>query len=397
MRARPEKRTVLVLDAAAKSSMPVLESCAAMGLRVIAASHKKYCCGFFSRATRERVVYPSPESHPEECLRFLLRFLQKRSIFMIFPLGHVMTAYIAKHQDALRQYTRLVLPAYEVFLTGYSKIPMLKAAEHVGCPIPQTWYPREQPLDAIARAVSYPVLIKPTIGVGARGITSCASAAELMTWFPEVEAKYGESFVQEFIPHTGTQYKCPFVLDHSQRLLAAIVYAKLRYYPVQGGSSTLNKTVHYPEILEHSVRVGQHLKWVGPCDIDWIFDPRDKTPKAMEINPRFTDTFKMTVVAGQNMTRIVYQLANGESPEPQLEYEKNRYLRFIFGDLLWFLAAKGQRWHAKPSFFDFFRSDTTYLMTGRHDLAPMIGYILENLSILWDKEARSYRLRRRHA
>ncbi len=385
---------VLVLDASAKSSIPVIESCAAMGLHVVAASPKKYCCGFFSRRCHERLVYPSPEFEPEACLKFLLEFLEQRSIFMIFPLGHMMTAWIAKHQDEFRKHTRLVLPPYKTFMKGFRKIPTMKAAEEVDCPIPRTWFPDEQELAAISRETDYPVLIKPDIGVGARGITYCHTKEELLTKFPKIEEHHGKSFVQEFIPQTGGQYKCPFLLDQSQEVLAGIVYAKLRYYPVDGGSSTLNKTVYYPDIFDHSVNVGRHLKWYGPCDIDWILDPRDNTPKAMEINPRFSDTFKMTVVAGVDMTRMVYQLAKGEKPEPQLKYEKDRYLRFIFGDIMWFHAAKGQRWRTKPSFFSFFRRDTTYLMTGTRDLKPLLGYCLENMSVLWDKEARQYRMRR---
>ena len=38
-------------------------------------------------------------------------------------------------------------------------------------------------------------------------------------------------------------------------------YAKLRYYPPTGGSSTLNQTVHRDEILEHSARLLTHIGW----------------------------------------------------------------------------------------------------------------------------------------
>jgi hypothetical protein len=61
-----EKEAVLVLDTLSKSSIPVLESCAAMGLYVVAAAEKRYCCGFYSRAVRERIVYPPPATHERE-------------------------------------------------------------------------------------------------------------------------------------------------------------------------------------------------------------------------------------------------------------------------------------------------------------------------------------------
>jgi len=393
MKTGKQKEAVLVIDAAAKSSIPIIESCAAMGLHVIAASHKKYCCGFYSRRTHERIIYPSPETNPEAFMQCLLNFLKKLKISMIFPLGHLFTAFIAQHQDALKQHTRIILPPYDVFIKGLSKIPTLKAASQIGCPTPKTWFPKEQPLQDIAKEAGYPVLIKPAIGIGGRGMKLCRSPKELIDEFPKIEARFGESFVQEFIPQTGIQYKTAIILDYSHQLISGIVYAKLRYYPPNGGSSTLNKTVHRPDIMQNAYKVAKHLKWVGTCDFDFITDPRDNTAKMMEINPRFSDTYKMASVAGMDMTKIMYQLAKGEEPEKQFEYQKDKYMRFIFGDIMWFLKDKEHRWSAKPGFFDFFRSDTTYLMTGINDIGPMIGYILENLSMLWDKEARQFRLR----
>lgn len=389
-----QKESVLAIDASAKASIPIIESCAAMGLHVIAAAPKKHCCGFYSRSTRERIVCPSVEAEPGECLRFLVHFLQRRNISVMFPLGHFMTIFIARYQDEFRKYTRLVLPVYDIFVKGLNKIQTLKAAGRAGCPIPKTWYPQEQLLEEIAERVSYPVLIKPAVTVGARGLTYCYSAQDLFDKLPKIEADYGESFVQELIPQTGTQYKCALIVDNSGELLSGVVYAKLRYYPVDGGSSTLNKTVHRPDILQSSLNVARELGWVGTCDFDYITDPRDNSAKLMEINPRFSDTVKMTAVAGQDMTKIMYQLAKGQKPATQLEYQKDKYMRFLFGDMMWFLTTKDNRWKAKPSFFDFFRSDTTYLMTGTKDWGPFMGYLLENISILWDKKARQFRLRR---
>ena len=43
-----------------------------------------------------------------------------------------------------------------------------------------------------------------------------------------------------------------------------------------------------------------------------------------------------------------------------------------------------------------FRSDTTFLMTGTNDVGPFMGYLLENVCMLWDKKARQFRLRTGH-
>jgi len=388
-----KRETVFVLEAHGKAAVPVIESCGKMKLYVLAGSSRRYNCGFYCRATRERIVYPCPKHEPDACVAFLIDVLRKRQVSVLFPVGDVMTDLIARHQDEFRKYTRLVLPPYSIFVQGRDKIPTLQAAKRAGCPIPYTWYPKAQSLDQIARESDSPVLSKPAIGIGARGITFCQSPQELMSKFPAIETAFGESFVQEYIPQTGVQYKVDTILDQNQNALAGVVYAKLRYYPPTGGSSVLNKTERRPDIFESAMKVLRELKWFGFCDFDFITDPRDNQVKLMEINPRYPESYRTTVAAGVDMTKIMYQLAMGQTPIPQMDYQENRYVRFLCGDLMWFFTTKDNRWKTQPSFFDFFRSDTLYQLERAHDWGPIMGYLLDNLVMLWDKEERQFKLR----
>ncbi len=189
------------------------------------------------------------------------------------------------------------------------------------------------------------------------------------------------------------QYKVDAVMDQQQKLYAAVVYAKLRYYPPEGGSSVLNKTELRPDILNPAIEIMKKLKWVGICDFDFITDPCDGVVKLMEINPRFPESYQATVAGGVDMTKIIYQLAMGTRSKPQMEYKENQYNRFLFGDIMWFLKTKENRWAARPSFFEFFRKDTFYQLIRKNDLGPMMGYILQNLSMLWNKKERQFILR----
>jgi len=97
------------------------------------------------------------------------------------------------------------------------------------------------------------------------------------------------------------------------------------------------------------------------------------------------------------MTKLIYQLAKGENPKPQLEYIENQCNRFLFGDIMWFLTTKGNRWKTTPSFFKFFPKDTIYQLLRLKDFGPIIGYLMENLFMFWDKEFRKSRLRINHS
>ena len=137
---------MLVLEVQARAALPVIESCAAMGLRVVAASSRRLCSGFFSRHVSQRLRYSDPKEYPQEAIDAILEFLSQNQVEVIFPVGDLMTHLVAKRQDEFRRHTALALPPYEVFRQGRSKVLTLQAAQRAGCPIPRTWYPSEQPL-----------------------------------------------------------------------------------------------------------------------------------------------------------------------------------------------------------------------------------------------------------
>ena len=185
--------TVLVIEASAKAALPVIESMARAGVRVACASELRFNSGFYSRGCRERHVYPSPRRRPDEFKRWLLDFLATREIDLLFPVGHYGALAVSEIQDDIRQYTRLLLPPHDVFLKGYEKIPTLKAALAAGVPIPDTWFPADEGgLDAVLpRITRWPVLIKPSVGVGARGIVWCYNADDVRARYDDLEREFG--------------------------------------------------------------------------------------------------------------------------------------------------------------------------------------------------------------
>lgn len=359
---------------------------------MVAGSPRRYCAAFYSRCVRQRLRYPPADRQPEACLDFLLGYLARHDVDVMFPTGDSATELAARHQDAFRRHTRLVLPPYGVFRRGRDKVLTLQAAARAGVPIPRTWYPEEQPLDAIARDAPYPCLVKPAISAGARGMTVVGSAADLGPTYRQVRDAFGRAFVQEFIPQTGMQFKADVVLGAGGRVLAGVVYSKLRYYPPTGGSSVLNETVRRPDILDLAVRVAQELGWYGFCDFDFIADPRDGLVKLLEINPRYPESFRAVYAAGIDMGESVHQMAHGREPPAQLEYRVGRLVRFLPGDILWLLTSPDRFKHL-ASWLDFFSPRVTYQVVSARDPGPIVGYILENL--LMDRKEREARLRLR--
>ncbi|MCH7813106.1 MAG: hypothetical protein IID40_03705 [Planctomycetes bacterium] len=395
--ARASKPSVFVMEAQSKAALPAIESFARAGLHVVAGSEKRFNSGFSSRCCRERQLYPSPRYDPDGFKTWLLDFLARRDFELLFPIGHYGSIAVAEIQREIRRHTLLLMPEEAIFRAGYEKIPTLKTALAAGVPIPETWFPNDY-IGGIKEVIplikNWPVLIKPSVGVGARGMRWCPSADELVWRFPKAEVECGPSFVQDFVPAGGMQYKVDMLVDAGQRRLAGIVYGKTRMYPPDGGSSVLNFSADRPEILRLAHDMLVQLAWVGFCDFDFVVDPRDQQAKLLEINPRPPESFRMGTSVGIDFPMMIYRLAKGETVPPVDDYPKDRFLRFLPADLLWFLRVDNrQRFGTYPNWFDFFNDHTAYQIVNRRDIGPLIGYVMESLSMIFDRKLRRERLR----
>ncbi|MCY2930924.1 MAG: ATP-grasp domain-containing protein [Planctomycetota bacterium] len=383
-------RSVLILEAHARAAVEAIRSFLRLGVRVVAASDKRLYAGRFVRGMQRRVQYPSVVHAPEAFVAWLLKYLATHPTTALFPLGDACVELIARNQEAIRRHTRLFMPPYERFETAFDKILTNKAAAAAGVPIPRCWYPDEEGLDAPIKAARFPVVVKPAVGVGARGIVRADTAQELEQVWSAALAGPCRSFVQEFVPLGGRQYVVDALLDESGRTVAAVASQKVRFFPPRGGASTLSRSVPPGDLCRVSEKLLQAIGYYGIANVDLIEDTRDGVNGVLEINPRFGEMHAICRVAGVDMIRLYWQLAMGEPAEPTRTYQTDRYLRFLPTDLMWFLASP-DRFGAKPSFLECFGSQVENVLSAQGDYGPSLGYLLENLALLADPKALAYR------
>src|SRR6266581_924189 len=371
--ARPEPPRVLLLGAEESPALPIIWSLARHSVPVTVASHRRICAGWLSRFPSRRLLYPDPTANTAGFVDWLLARVRPGEFPVTLGCGEQVTYLLAKHKPDLAPYTRIPIVDLETFMKCRDKSRTMRAAAECGVPTPFTWYPEMSGIKSVATRATYPAVLKPCISDGARGISFVTSAEDLLRTYPATRDRYGPCIVQEHISHEGTQYKVELLLDRSSRVRLCGAYAKLRYYPPSGGSSTLNQTVLRDDVLAYGAKLLGHLRWYGMGDCDFIVDPRDGVAKLMEVNPRFTRTIRILVEAGLDFPHELYRLALGEVPHEARNYRPDVFLRYLPADLVWFLRS-GERFRTRPSFFRFFSRNLFYEEWSLRDPFTGVGF-----------------------
>jgi predicted ATP-grasp superfamily ATP-dependent carboligase len=382
--------TILILEAGARAAIEAIRSFLRNGLNVTAGSDRRFCAGFFVRGLQNRVIYPSLEAGPALFIEWLLGYIKTNPVKMILPLGDSCVELVAEFQNDIRKHTLLYMPAYKNFMVAHDKIKANKAAERVGVAVPRCWYPDEDGLDAVLKSADFPVLVKPAVGVGARGIVRADTPAELEKAWAGTDGSDRRFFIQELIALTGRQYVIDILLDSDLRTVASVASQKVRFYPVKAGASTLSRSLKNQQLSDISARLLGSMGYYGIANIDLIEDPRDGIAKFLEINPRFGEMHAICNAVGIDMPMLLYRLACGETLEPIEDYPEDIYLRFLPTDLMWFLN-RPDRFRTEPGFFKSFNSNVRHTLVEGTDFGPAIGYLLENLALLADPKKFAYR------
>jgi D-aspartate ligase len=384
---------VLVMDGRIQSCLPVIKALCLAGHHVTIAESDPFCVGYFSRYPHRRIRHRDPRVDPEGFLADLKSYLATGEYDVLIPILDVTAELVSQHKEDLARFVHIPLVDYPIFMRARDKSQTMRIAQSQGLPIPKTYFPDETAIAAIAETVEYPVLIKPNISVGARGLTKVQDGRELKELYPLVVARYGPCTIQEFIPQTGLQYKAQLFLDRSGEVKAAVVYSKIRHFPLEGGVSTLNCTVAREDIAALGKQLLHAMEWYSYADIDLISDPRDGQIKIMEVNPRITGSVKICFEAGVDFAKMLVALAMGSEVESVSGYQAGMYLRHPGLDLIWFWKSRN-RFKADPNWFWFWGKNLRYDVWSLADPAPFAAYVLANLRDLFSVEARRYKYQR---
>ncbi|MCY9664240.1 ATP-grasp domain-containing protein [Paenibacillus alginolyticus] len=386
---------VLCTNGLLSKTLCVVRSLGSRGIRTITAEKTRLHASGFSKYCSSSVLSPDPGKVPEQYLEWLVDTIRKEHCDVLFPMDDDTLEIVMDNRDLLESLCRVVIPPTESYRIAADKGKTIQVASKLGIPCPQTveWDDDEIDADILRKRTEhmrYPLLLKPRKSSGSRGIRCVEHPDELLVTFLEVHKYYPKLLIQEMIPQ-GPKYDVCVCYDAEHRLQASFVQKEVRNYPLDRGPSTVCKSVEYPELLEISKKLMDHLNWYGVADIEFMIDPRSGEPKLMEINPRFWASVPLAVRAGIDFPWLQYQLAIGKSIEPVHTYQVGVYSRSIIpGEILHFIS-NPKRFQMDPPMWTTKIADDTLSI---HDPMPTIGLLLSAARYGWKPETWRFLIRR---
>ena len=396
--------SVLVTDGHFRKSLAVVRSLGRRGVPVTVGERTFLNTSFFSKYCAKRLVYPSPRRFPNQFIEFLLKEIKKNSYECLFPMEEETLLLMAAYHSEISHYTHLLISNLKQIEFVRDKRNLMQFAETHGIPTPKTFQIPPSltlPLEgggegrgADLSSIPIPAVIKPRISSGSFGIVYVKKKEDLIPSYQSVHERYPFPMIQEWIPDGGGAFGLSALFDEASNIKAAFVHKKLRMYPVQGGPSTLREGVEHPQIMELGVSLLKSLNWVGVGMVEFKVDPRDGIPKLMEVNPRFWGSLQLAIVSGVDFPYLILKMARGENFEPILSYTVGKRCRWLLlGDILHFLN-NPNRFHLRPSFFQFFDPNTSYDIISGDDLFPVMGSAATFFTFLYDPEMKRFLERR---
>jgi carbamoyl-phosphate synthase large subunit len=201
------------------------------------------------------------------------------------------------------------LPAFvpdpDIAAATYDKYETHLLLGRLGFPSPPTVLPGEP-------VASYPVMVKPRQGSGARSIHAARDAEEADFFVRYVDEPV---MVQKLMQ--GPEFSIDLMSDLEGRCLNAIPRTMIES---RGGESIKGTVIDDPELIDLGRRVMEALEVAGPCTVQ-AFRDRDIGLGITDVNTRFGGAFPAPMYAappGRTYPELIVRMARGEPVEPHV-------------------------------------------------------------------------------
>lgn len=297
-------------------------------------------------------------------------YIKQHKVEVIIPTEDEYAGWLSSHKEELvrENKVKIAVVSHELFQKVINKHTLLLHCQEHSIPHPKTIQINETTFSIVENAFAFPILLKPDVSNGSRGICRVETAGELRKKYTTIRQVYGDCSAQEYIQQS--YYYNVMLYRYSDGSYSKYVVTKIsRYYPIKGGSSSYCTTIENEDIVRPCKKLLDSLNWVGFADFD-VLEKAKGDYRIIEINPRVPASLHAAYVSGIDFGRIIVDdlLYNKKTVA---NYTPGESLRCLGLDIAWFIASPN-RFRIKPSWFKFWGKHLHYQEGGIKDWKSMI-------------------------
>ncbi len=240
-----------------------------------------------------------PRIDSPDYVPFLQELVERHGVGAVVPLTDLDIEVLARAE------LPAFVPSGDVARATYDKYETHELLLSLGLPSPPTVLPGEEP-------ESYPVMVKPRRGSGARSIHPAADREQMEFFIRYVDEPV---MVQRLMG--GAEFSIDLLCDLDGRCLNAIPRTMIES---RGGESIKGTVIHDEELIALGRRVGEALGVRGPCTVQAFRDP-EMGLGITDVNTRFGGAFPAPMYAalpGRTYPELIVRMARGERVEPHV-------------------------------------------------------------------------------
>jgi predicted ATP-grasp superfamily ATP-dependent carboligase len=292
---------VLLSEGNSTSAREAITALGLAGHRIEICDPEPFCLGRFSRFVSRVHRCPGIGVDPDGYLAFICDLLARERFDVLLPI-HEQGLVFARARHRLTALTRLAIPSFDSYLAALDKAAFSQLLGTLGIGQPRTEILPS--LDAVPPGLTFPYVLKASIGTASRGTFVIRNQAGLAAARSALANHRGAILLQQFLD--GPTEHVQAVFQHG-RLIGIAAFAQLM--AGAGGGPALKQTIPVDPVEGQVAAIGARLDWHGAISFDYV-----NTAGAahfVDCNPRLVEP--MTAhFAGADLTGLVLAISSGE-------------------------------------------------------------------------------------
>lgn len=365
----------MILEGYARQCIPFLREFKRLGCETTILCDSKFDCGYVSRYADHKIIGVCDVLRSEETEKYVVNLIKSDAYDLVLPMVDFTAGILSKNKTELSKHAVIAVSDYSAYQAANDKLNLMRICmkEKIACP--QTLLDLKNFSD-VRDQLQFPIVMKPRNGFGARGLKRFDSYEQFQAYCLQNCVDLKSMVIQECLPQDCKQISDNLFLDKNGEIKSSFLYQCHRFYPLKGGTGTLNETFDDVKIHATTANLATLMQMRGCIGVDLMIDPRDGVAKVLEINPRPMACAEIGFRAGVNLAEQILEDAFSDSVKPYMKYQCGIRLRMTQVDILWFLRSP-DRFHATPFFLS--QKNTHDQMFSWEDPLPWFSFLIGNI------------------